>query len=47
MRGFVDGDLIESFLDLSPEDMEKVVTAIGGTTVEEVTRVIDDLARLH
>ncbi|ORX91440.1 DNA damage-binding protein 1-like protein [Basidiobolus meristosporus CBS 931.73] len=51
-HGFLDGDLIECFLDLKKERMEDVVTGIDGgaplkTTVEELTKIIEGLARIH
>ncbi|GIL77367.1 hypothetical protein Vretimale_2808 [Volvox reticuliferus] len=49
-RGFVDGDLIETFLDLGPEDAALVASLMGGSehSVEELTRKVEDLARaLH
>uniref|UniRef100_A0A7S3QK85 DNA damage-binding protein 1 n=1 Tax=Dunaliella tertiolecta TaxID=3047 RepID=A0A7S3QK85_DUNTE len=47
-RGFVDGDLIESFLDLSAPHAEKVISLMGPSyTLEEVTRRVEELSRLH
>lgn len=49
-RNFIDGDLIESFLDLSPEQAAQVVALMGpgpGHTVEEITRRVEELQRLH
>ena len=47
-RGFVDGDLIEQFLDLKREAMERVAEAMGPDgSVEELSRVVEDLSRLH
>ena len=46
-RNFIDGDLIESFLLLEQGDMEKVVEAVGGTTLDEVTKLIEELTQLH
>jgi len=45
-NGFVDGDLIESFLGLSADKMAEVVDGLD-VTVEELTRTVEDLARLH
>jgi DNA damage-binding protein 1 len=45
--GFVDGDLIEQFLDLKRESMEAVVAAMDGVTVDKVVRLVEELARLH
>jgi len=45
-RGFVDGDLVEQFLDLRRESAERVAAAMGGgVTVEELSRVVDDISR--
>ena len=44
----IDGDLVEAFLSLSPEEMRSVADGVGdGLTVEELTKRVDDLARLH
>jgi len=45
-KGFVDGDLIESFLDLKPQKMEQVANAVG-VTVEELSKRVEELQRLH
>ncbi|KAF2816370.1 DNA damage-binding protein 1 [Mytilinidion resinicola] len=42
---FVDGELIERFLDCSPEVQEKVVEGLGD--VEEVRAMVESLRRLH
>ncbi|ACO65083.1 predicted protein [Micromonas commoda] len=44
-RGFVDGDLIESFLDLRPEKAREVAAAVK-LSVDELTRRVEDLQRL-
>jgi len=46
-RNFIDGDLIESFLMLEQTEMEKVVEAVGGTTLDDVTKLIEELTQLH
>jgi DNA damage-binding protein 1 len=46
-KGFLDGDLIESFLDLRRDKMEEVARLVGGVTVEELSKRIEDLQRLH
>uniref|UniRef100_A0A7S0WJG8 DNA damage-binding protein 1 n=1 Tax=Chlamydomonas leiostraca TaxID=1034604 RepID=A0A7S0WJG8_9CHLO len=47
-RAFVDGDLVEAFLELGQEEAAKVVGLMGGgLSVEEVTRRGEELARLH
>ena len=43
----LDGDLIESYLALGPAEMAQVVEGLPGTTVEELTKRIEELARLH
>ena len=44
-KGFVDGDLIESFLDLRPEKAREVAAAVK-LSVDELTRRVEDLQRL-
>ena len=44
-RGFVDGDLIESFLDLRPEKASEVASVVG-VGVEELTKRIEELVRI-
>jgi hypothetical protein len=51
-RGFIDGDLIESFLDLSAEDMDKLVKDVNSKhamnlTVSSVIDMVEDVARIH
>lgn len=43
-KNFVDGDLIESFLDLSPEKMNEVAKSLE-VSVEELTKKIETLQR--
>ncbi|KAL1501062.1 hypothetical protein ABEB36_006460 [Hypothenemus hampei] len=45
-EGFIDGDLIESFLDLSPEKMKEVADGLG-VTVEHLIKTVEDLTRIH
>ncbi|OAY75001.1 DNA damage-binding protein 1a [Ananas comosus] len=45
-RNFLDGDLIESFLDLSRSRMEEVSKAMG-VPVEELCRRVEEMTRLH
>ncbi|XP_030764681.1 DNA damage-binding protein 1 [Sitophilus oryzae] len=45
-EGFIDGDLIESFLDLSPEKMKEVADSLG-VTVEDLIKTVEDLTRIH
>lgn len=56
MEGFIDGDLIESFLDLSRPKMAEVVQGLqisdgsGMKTdakVEDLIKVVEDLTRIH
>ncbi|RDD41784.1 DNA damage-binding protein 1 [Trichoplax sp. H2] len=54
-QSFVDGDLVESFLDLSPEDMQRVANGLtiqtaDGTRpamVEDVLKTVEELSRIH
>nr|CAG4642998.1 EOG090X00HD [Ilyocryptus agilis] len=55
-EGFVDGDLIESFLDLSADKMKEVATGLQiddgsgmkrEATVEDIIKLIEDLTRIH
>ena len=45
--GFVDGDLIESFLSLSPSEMAQVCDGLPGVGVDELIKKVEDLTRLH
>ncbi|XP_078433681.1 DNA damage-binding protein 1a-like [Wolffia australiana] len=45
-RNFLDGDLIESFLDLSRARMLDVSTAMG-VSVEDLCKRVEELTRLH
>ncbi|CAG9764896.1 unnamed protein product [Ceutorhynchus assimilis] len=45
-EGFIDGDLIESFLDLPPETMREVATSLG-VTVDHLIKTVEDLTRIH
>ncbi|XP_070551484.1 DNA damage-binding protein 1-like [Ptychodera flava] len=53
--GFIDGDLIESFLDLSRDKMAEVVQGLqiddGGmkrdATVDDLVKMIEELTRIH
>jgi DNA damage-binding protein 1 len=47
---FIDGDLVEQFLDLPPDKAAEVVAAVwpgGEQSVAEVTRRVEELQRLH
>ncbi|TDG48387.1 hypothetical protein AWZ03_005132 [Drosophila navojoa] len=54
-EGFIDGDLIESFLDLSRDKMHEAVTGLELTLngerksadVEDVIKIVEDLTRMH
>ncbi|GIX79235.1 DNA damage-binding protein 1, partial [Caerostris extrusa] len=55
-NGFIDGDLIESYLDLSREQMEAVIDGIlydDGTgvkrpaTVDDLVKIVEELTRIH
>ncbi|XP_024396613.1 DNA damage-binding protein 1a [Physcomitrium patens] len=45
-RNFLDGDLIESFLDLSRNKMEEIATSLE-VSVEELHKAVEELTRLH
>ncbi|TYJ44628.1 hypothetical protein E1A91_A03G238600v1 [Gossypium mustelinum] len=45
-KNFLDGDLIESFLDLSRGKMEEVSKGMG-VSVEELSKRVEELTRLH
>jgi len=53
---FVDGDLIESLVDMPRDKVSKIISGLpqppsselkGQATTEEVLRLIEDLTRLH
>eukprot|EP00003_Mantamonas_plastica_P022436 TRINITY_DN380_c1_g1_i2.p1 TRINITY_DN380_c1_g1~~TRINITY_DN380_c1_g1_i2.p1 ORF type:complete len:1241 (+),score=459.79 TRINITY_DN380_c1_g1_i2:225-3725(+) len=47
-HGFIDGDLIEMFLDLPTEKMQSALEFMGADhTVEEICALIEELTRLH
>lgn len=55
-EGFIDGDIIESFLDLDRSSMSEVVVGLQRTdssgmkspvTVEDVVKIVEDLTRIH
>ncbi|XP_074558641.1 DNA damage-binding protein 1a [Curcuma longa] len=45
-RNFLDGDLIESFLDLSRSRMDDIASSMG-VTLEELCKRVEELTRLH
>ncbi|XP_058071572.1 DNA damage-binding protein 1 isoform X2 [Magnolia sinica] len=45
-KNFLDGDLIESFLDLSRSRMEEI-SKVMGVSVEELCKRVEELTRLH
>merc|ERR1712226_735372 len=56
MEGFIDGDLIETFLDLSREKMAEVASATSikdsngvrqDAKVEDLIKIVEDLTRIH
>lgn len=47
---FIDGDLVELFLDLPPAKAQEVVAAVwpgGEFSYEDVSRRVEELQRLH
>jgi len=47
-HGFIDGDLVELFLDLKKETMNEVLSLMpAGTDSDVLYRLIEDLSRLH
>lgn len=55
-EGFIDGDLIESFLDLSRETMQETVKGLKiddgsgmmrEATVDDLVKIVEDLTRIH
>lgn len=55
-EGFIDGDLVESFLDLSQEKMKEVALGIQiydgsgmkqEATVDDLVKTVEDLTRIH
>jgi len=46
-RGFIDGDLVESFLDLSRHKMKEVAEGVGVTVAELIKRIEDLSQALH
>ena len=53
--GFIDGDLVETFLDLNREKMEQTILGlqidVDGTkrqaTIDDVVKIVEDLTRIH
>lgn len=45
-QGFIDGDLVETFLDLSRDKMEQVANQVN-VPVEELVKMVEELSRLH
>lgn len=55
-EGFIDGDLVESFLDLSHKDMKEVCLGLQidngsgmkqDATVDDLIKIVEDLTRIH
>ena len=44
--GFINGDLLEGYLELETHKKEEVVAGLE-VSVEELTRQLEELARLH
>lgn len=44
--GFIDGDLVETFLDLSREQMKQVAKDVD-VSVDDLVKMIEELSRLH
>lgn len=49
---FIDGDLIESYLDLTPQQMQEVVDGLHGgrkldKSVEDLCKVVEELMSAH
>ena len=56
MKGFVDGDLIETFLDLNRDKMAEVASGLqisdgsgmkSEAKVEDLIKIVEDLTRIH
>ena len=56
LQGFIDGDLIETFLDLSRDKMAEVASATTikdasgarqEAKVEDLVKIVEDLTRIH
>ena len=56
MEGFIDGDLIETFLDLSREKMAEIANQTqikdangvhSQAKVEDLIKIVEDLTRIH
>lgn len=47
-KGFIDGDLVEGFLDQPLEKQQEILTAMGpGPALGDVIKLLEDLARMH
>lgn len=46
-RNFVDGDLIEQFLDLRRDKMSEVAALMGDMSVEDLCKMVEELTQLH
>ncbi len=45
-KGFIDGDLVEQFLELKPESQAKVASHMGADAdVEEILRKVEEVSR--
>ena len=45
-KGFIDGDLVEAFLDLKKDKAAEVAKALG-VSLSDLTKHVEDLARMH
>eukprot|EP00873_Tetraselmis_striata_P003032 jgi/Tetstr1/423296/TSEL_013995.t1 len=46
-RNFIDGDLIEQFLDLRRDKMAEVAALVGDMSVEDIGKMVEELTQLH
>ena len=46
MQNFIDGDLVEIFLDLSKEDQDAVSKLSGVSNSEDLVKKIEEISRL-
>ena len=46
-HGIIDGDLIESFLSLDKQQQETVASSVKQVSLTEITKLVEDLMRIH
>jgi len=46
-NGFIDGDLIEQFIDLKKESADAVLSELPSIDADAIFRIVEDLSRLH